>query len=97
MTGGWQCWIVAIDEEVVAAVDWNFQAHEADYLHQAVHHHSCLLPLPSEQQLHDVPQKKKDCSPNLEQLEAVEDEDVDQRSAMISHPHHHHQLPFAVN
>ena len=68
MLGGWQCWIAAIDEEVVAAVDWNFQAHEADYFLQIVRHHSCLLPLPFEQQVHDVSEKKKDCAPNFEQL-----------------------------
>eukprot|EP00986_Skeletonema_menzelii_P017466 scaffold19521_cov63-Skeletonema_menzelii.AAC.1 len=94
MPGGRKrCSVDSTAEEVVvaAAVEWNFQAHEADHLHQIVHHCWCLLTLPSEQQNHHVPQKEKDCFPNFEQFE---DESVDQRSAVIFYPHrrYHHPL-----
>ena len=97
MSGGWWYWVVAIAEEEVAAVDWDFQAHEAAHLQMACHY-SCLLPLPSEYQVHDVPQTMKHSLSTDYLSRAVEDELIDGRFAMISYPHHHHRsLTFAVS
>ena len=101
MSGGWWWWywVVAIAEEEVAAVDWNFQVHEAVHVQMACHY-LCLLPLPSEYQVHDVPQTMMKHYLSTDQLShAVEDELIDGRFAMISYPHHHHphHLTFAVN
>ena len=101
MSGGWWWWywVVAIAEEEVAAVDWDFQAHEAVRLLMACHY-SCLLPLPSEYQIHDVPQTMtNDCLPNNELSSAADCELIDGSFAMISYPHHHqpHPLTFSVS
>ena len=100
MSGGWWWWywVVAIAGEEVAAVGSNFQAHEAAHLQMACHY-LCLLPLPSEYQIHDVPQTMKR-SLSTDQLSHVVDcELIDWRFAMISYPHHHQprSLTFAVN
>ena len=101
MLGGWWWWywVVAIaeDGEEAAVVGWNFQAHEAAHLQMACHY-LCLLPLPSEYQIHDVPQTMtNDCLPNDYLLRAVEDEMVDWRFAVILYTTHPHHLTFAVN
>ena len=78
--GRWCHSIVAIAEEV-AAEYWNFPEAEAGHLQIVVHpYYLCLLPLPSEELVHDVPQMMKNYCPPNDNLS------VDQRFAKILHP-----------
>ena len=78
--GRWCHSIVAIAEEV-AAEYWNFPEAEAGHLQIVVHsYYLCLLPLPSEELVHDVPQMMKNYCPPNDNLS------VDKRFAKILHP-----------
>mmetsp|Transcript_18926 Transcript_18926/g.28559 ORF Transcript_18926/g.28559 Transcript_18926/m.28559 type:complete len:217 (-) Transcript_18926:458-1108(-) len=89
LLGGWWCYaIVAIAEEVAAGHS-NCPEEEAVHLQIVVHHYYlCLLPLPSEELVYDVPQTMDYYCPLKDYLL------VGQRFAMILYPHHH---PVDVN